>query len=127
MFEIVRNPLPLTFSSRRIAVADLNRPQDPDLHAIYLELTRAGLSEVDLRSWYFATANNALVQNDPADRRVWLPTYGYGSYAYLRVSDTANRQLWESMGYAVTELPSFHRLARGLGSVHCIQKYLARE
>jgi hypothetical protein len=126
-FEILRNPLPLTFHSEKIPVSALNQPQDPDLYAIYEELTNAGLSEVDLRSWYFATANNALVQNDPADRRVWLPTYGHGAtYTYLQASDKVNRQLWESLGYRVTELPSFHRLARGLGAVHCIQKYLAR-
>ena len=126
-FEVLRNPLPLTFHSRKIAVASLNLPQDPDLHAIYLELNKAGLSEVELRSWYFATANNALVQNDPTDRHVWLPTYGHGAaYSYLQASDATNRKLWESLGYTVTELPSFHRLARGLGAVHCIQKYLAR-
>src|SRR5688500_8453169 len=126
-FDVIRNPLPLTFHTQKIAVSALHQPHDPDLHAIYVELTNAGLSEVDLRSWYFATANNALVQNAPADRHVWLPTYGHGAtYSYLQASDAANRQLWESFGFTVTELPSFHRLARGLGAVHCIQKYLAR-
>ena len=126
-FDVIRNSLPLTFYTKKIQVSALNQPQDPDLHAIYLELTNAGLSEVDLRSWYFATANNALVQDAPTDRHVWLPTYGQDpNYTYLKGSDAANRELWESFGYTVTELPSFHRLARGLGAVHCIQKYLAR-
>lgn len=125
-FETIRNPLPLTFDPQTIPVAALNRPDDSNLYAIYLQLTNAGLTEVTLRSWYFATANNALVQNDAADRRVWLPTYGHGSYSYLQASDQANKELWEDLGYTVVMLPSFHRLARGLGAVHCIQKYLDR-
>ena len=125
-YAVIRNPLPLTFQSKTVPVAAFNRPDAPALFAIYNELTKAGLAQVDLRSWYFATANNSLVQNDPADKRVWMPTYGHGSYAYLQASDQDNKAVWEALGYQVELLPSFHSLARGLGAVHCIQKYLAR-
>lgn len=125
-FEVIRNPLPLTYASRKISVEALNRPQDRKLYEIYLALRNAGLTEVDLRSWYFATANNALVEITSAARRVWLPTYGYDDYSYLEESDNRNREIWENMGFEVTLLPNFHRLARGLGAVHCIQKYIER-
>ncbi len=136
-YTVIRNPLPITFSSRMVPVSAFNRPHDPELFSIYTTLTATGVSQVELRSWYFATANNALVQNtqDAGDKKVWLPTYGYdlqspGSsekdYSYLQSSDNANKQIWENLGYNVEMLPSFHRLARGLGAVHCIQKYVSR-
>ena len=51
-FEVIRNPLPLVYID------------DP--------IKR-------LRTWYFATSNNLLVQNDDgAGKAVWLPSYGYG-------------------------------------------------
>jgi len=124
--SVIRNPLPLTFFSKQIQVSQLNDPTDPQLYAIYQQLTQAGVTQVALRSWYFATANNALVQVAHNDKRVWLPTYGHGTYSYLAESDAANKRIWERLGFTVTLLPSFHRLARGLGAVHCIQKYLAR-
>jgi hypothetical protein len=125
-YAVIRNPLPLTYYSEMRPVADFNVPNDPELFAIYNELTSAGLAQVELRSWYFATANNALVQNDPADKRVWMPTYGHGAHAYLQASDRDNQKIWEALGYQVELLPNFHSLALGLGAVHCIQKYIAR-
>ena len=136
-FDVIRNPLPLTFTSQIINVSELNRPNDPDLYAIYTTLSAAGLTQVELRSWYFATANNALIQNGGTapERKVWLPTYGHDlrapgtyerDYSYLQTSDNENKRIWEGLGYTVEFLPSFHKLARGLGAVHCIQKYLSR-
>ena len=50
-FEVIRNPLPLTYVD------------DP---------------EARVREWYFATSNNCLVEIHGDSRRVWLPTYGHG-------------------------------------------------
>jgi hypothetical protein len=77
------------------------------------------------RSWYFATSNNALVQNAPA-RHVWLPTYGHGSWPELQATDQANAQIWTTLGFEVHELGDFHPFAENLGAVHCIKKYLER-
>ena len=121
-----------------VDVSRFNRPNDPELYSIYTTLTNAGVAQVELRGWYFATANNALVQNatDSNDKKVWLPTYGYDlqspgtsekDYSYLQASDNANKLIWENLGYSVEMLPSFHSLARGLGAVHCIQKYVSRD
>jgi hypothetical protein len=79
------------------------------------------------RLWYFATANNALVESRP-DRgpTVYLPTYGHGAWTALTATDEANREIWEGLGYAAVLLTDFHPFAENLGAVHCITKYLAR-
>jgi hypothetical protein len=94
-FDVIRNPLPLVYVD------------DP-----------AGR----VRLWYFATANNALVEPG----RVILPTYGHGAWESLEVVDRANADLWRSLGYDVVELVDCHPLAEALGVVHCIKKYLRR-
>ena len=94
-FEVIRNPLPLVYVD------------DP--------VER-------VRLWYFATANNALVEPG----RVILPTYGHGAWESLEVVDRANADLWRSLGYEVVELVDCHPLAEALGVVHCIKKYLRR-
>lgn len=99
-FKVIRNPLPLTYMD------------DP---------------ESQVRTWYFATANNALVQiSGKADRRVWLPTYGHGDWTALQETDRANRDIWTDLGFSVTLLGDFHPFAENLGAVHCIKKYLDR-
>jgi hypothetical protein len=97
-FEVVRNPLPLAYM-------DDSRGKN--------------------RSWYFATSNNALVQNSPT-KEVWLPTYGYGDWTELAKTDDANKKIWADLGFVVHQLPDFHPFAENLGAVHCIKKYLAR-
>lgn len=97
-FDMARNPLPLVYVD------------DP------------GNKE---RIWYFATSNNALVQNSPT-KEVWLPTYGYGEWSDLSKTDAANKKLWEDLGFKVHQLPDFHPFAENLGAVHCIKKYLSR-
>ena len=97
-FEVARNPLPLIY------VDDVVRKE---------------------RLWYFATANNALVQNAPT-KQVWLPTYGHGAWQELRVIDDAQDQLWQRLGFDVHRLSDFHPFAENLGAVHCIKKYLER-
>jgi hypothetical protein len=99
-FEVLRNPLPLTYVD------------DP---------------EARQRFWYFATSNNCLVQIDDAEgNHVWLPTYGHGAWSELAATDDANRRLWEELGFTVHQLADFNVFAQNLGSVHCIKKYLAR-
>lgn len=98
-FAVIRNPLPLAY------VDDPARRE---------------------RTWYYATANNALVQIADDSRRVWLPAYGFGGWSALEVTDEANVELWRSLGFEPTLLTDFHPFAENLGSVHCIKKYLAR-
>jgi hypothetical protein len=99
-FEIVRNPLPLVYVD--------------DEHA-------------RLRLWYFATANNALVERPSSGpATVYLPSYGYGAWQSLAGTDEANRELWEELGFHTVALTDFHPFAENLGAVHCITKYLAR-
>jgi hypothetical protein len=97
-FDVIRNPLPLVYMD------------DP---------------AAKQRSWYFATANNALVQNG-STKEVWLPTYGYGDWTSLQKTDAANRAIWEGLGFTTHMLTDFHPFAENLGAVHCIKKYLAR-
>ncbi len=98
-FRVVRNPLPLTY--------------DDD------ERGR-------VRKWYFATANNALVQVTKTSRDVWLPTYGHRKWPELTATDAVNRDIWLSLGFVVHELGDFHPFAVNQGAAHCVKKYLAR-
>lgn len=125
-FTVIRNPLPLTFSKQTVKLEELNHSENEKLYRIYLELRNLGLTEVELRNWYFATSNNALVEITDTFKRVWLPTYGYDEFKYLEDSDKKNQDIWENLGFEVTMLPNCHVLASGLGAVHCIQKYIER-
>ncbi len=98
-FRVVRNPLPLTY---------------------------ADFSNDKRRIWYFATANNALVEVAGGRKRVWLPTYGYGSQQHLRATDSRNKRIWEDLGFEVDLLGDFNPFASNLGAVHCICKFLQR-
>ncbi len=105
-FAVIRNPLPVTHADGRRWIDGTPR---------------------QIRRWYFASANNCLVQIDPmAGDRVWLPTYGHEAWRELAATDAANRAIWEELGFAVHELPSCHVLAQSHGSVHCIVKELER-
>lgn len=105
-FEVIRNPLPLTHAHGRQLVEGEER---------------------DVRLWYFATANNCLVQIDgEAGNEVWLPTYGHRGWSELAATDAANRRIWEGLGFTVHELPSFHAFAQKFGAVGCITKCLER-
>ena len=97
-FKVVRNPLPLTY---------------------------ADFPSEKRRYWYFATANNALVEVSN-NKRVWLPTYGYGAQQHLRATDARNKRIWEDLGFEVDLLTDFNPFASNLGAVHCITKYLQR-
>lgn len=94
-FDVRRNPLPLVYAD------DVERRE---------------------RMWYFATGNNALVD----DGVVYLPTYGHGAWPELAVTDQENGRIWADLGYRVVFLADFHPFAENLGAVHCIKKYLSR-
>lgn len=94
-FEVIRNPMPLVY---------VDDPGDRT------------------RFWYFATANNALVE----DGHVYLPTYAYGEWESLAPVEARNVEIWEDLGFTVHLLADCHPLASSLGAVHCIKKYLAR-
>ena len=80
-FVVIRNPLPLVYC---------DRVEDSE------------------RDWYFASANNALVRQDPsADEIVWLPAYGHGNWPALAATDAANAAIWRELGFEV-------RIGRGL-------------
>lgn len=98
-FTVVRNPLPLVYQD------DTSRRT---------------------RYWYFATANNALVEIDGTNKRVWFPSYGYGAWGNLAATDQANKQIWEGLGFTATMLGDFHPFAFNLGAAHCITKYVTR-
>jgi hypothetical protein len=105
-FDVSRTPLPLA-------------PFDADGG-------RFGLSG-DVRTWYWATANNCLVQIDEgAGNHVWLPTYGHEPYTWLQKTDEAVKDIWAGLGFEVHQLGDFNAFAQNEGSVHCIKKYLAR-
>ncbi|MGH9224673.1 MAG: hypothetical protein ACRD2W_13050 [Acidimicrobiales bacterium] len=100
-FAVIRNPLPLAYVD------------DPDAR---------------VRFWYFATANNALVQvSEAAGNHVYLPSYGHGGWASLRPVDDRNETIWRDLGFTTHVLGDCHPLAANLGSVHCIKKFLARD
>lgn len=100
-FDVIRNPLPLAYVD------------DPDSR---------------VRFWYFATANNALVEiRSEDDRHVFLPTYGHGAWDVLEPVDDRNEEIWRELGFTTHLLGDCHPFAENLGSVHCIKKYLARD
>jgi hypothetical protein len=103
-FEVTRNPLPYTS---------------------YDEWDEE--NRVWVRTWYFATSNNALVEVAGEARQVWLPTYGYGPWEHLKRTDDANAEAWTDLGFTVRQLPDFHPLAQWSGAVHCVKKYVRRE
>ncbi|HEX2053217.1 MAG TPA: hypothetical protein VHJ78_05740 [Actinomycetota bacterium] len=98
-FEVLRNPLPLTY---------VDYPGER------------------VREWYFATSNNCLVEIAGDSRRVWLPTYGHGPWEDLSATDEANKRIWEELGFEAVQLGDFNVFAQNLGAVHCIKKYLMR-
>jgi hypothetical protein len=103
-FEVVRNPLPLTWGDGRRVFEG---------------------QECDVRMWYLASANNCLVQIGPGcGDRVWLPTYGHGAWREMAPIDSANKAIWCGLGFRVHQLGSFHSFAQRYGALHCIAKDL---
>ena len=52
------------------------------------------------RLWYFAAANNTLVQmSNDKGKIVWLPTYGHGQWKSLSSTYKANSEIWQNLGF----------------------------
>ena len=99
-FDVIRNPLPMVFCDQ---------------------------PETRLREWYFASSNNALVQDCPeGGRLVLLPTYGHGNWPELAATDETNASLWRGLGFDVRPIAGCQALAENLGGLHCIAKVLER-
>ncbi len=75
-----------------------------------------------VRTWYFASSNNVIVSGDT----VWLPRFGYGTWAELAATDEANAQIWCDLGYQVVFAGESPALAENLGGLHYLTKCLAR-
>ncbi len=94
------------------------------------ELAAAGALDtatVKIRDWHHITWNNCLVENSPSKgKHVYLPTFGYGSYADLKAIDAEMKSIWEALGFTVHLLGDFNKFAERQGVVHCIKKYLTR-
>lgn len=121
-FAVCRNPLPLVYWVEDVA-RDYFRSRDPETFRV---LEERNVDQVPLYHWFFATANNALVQDLASDRRVWLPTYAHGDWTSLAATDAANAELWAKLGFTPHLLGDFLPFADRLGAVHCITKYLER-
>jgi hypothetical protein len=78
------------------------------------------------RLWYFASANNALVEIDGERKTVWLPTYGYGRWSNLEVTDRMNDTIWSQLGFETRMVGDFHPFAVNLGALRCVTKCLVR-
>jgi hypothetical protein len=98
-FNVVRNPLPLIYHDNQITKT---------------------------RHWYFASANNALVEIDGSTKNVWLPTYGHGLWKALVTTDRMNEAIWQRLGFNTRLLGDYNQFAVNLGSLHCLVKCLAR-
>lgn len=96
------------------------------VHRNPLPMAHVADPERRVRTWYFATGNNALVEIAGGRGRVWLPSYGHEPWPELAETDEANRRVWEGLGFECELMPDFHPFAQGLGALHCIKKYLAR-
>jgi hypothetical protein len=112
-FEVVRTPLPYVAADEQGPF----RVRLPDGRIIVVR---------GIRTWYYATSNNCLVQIDGDARDVWLPTYGHETFEELATTDAEHKRIWESLGFTVHQLGNFHPFAMRLGALHCIKKYLAR-
>ncbi len=98
-FTVLRNPLPLVY-------------RDDEVNRV--------------RSWYFASSNNALVEITAERKRVWLPTYCSDEHAELETTDRANCEIWQGLGFETHQLGDFHPFAANLGAAHCMTKCLQR-
>jgi hypothetical protein len=81
------------------------------------------------RKWYFATANNCLVQFDRDNKTkniIWMPTYGYQPWEVLKGTDEYIKNVYNNLGFEVRMLTNFQPFAENLGALHCIKKYLKR-
>lgn len=99
-FDVIRNPLPL----------------------IYVDD-----EEERVRTWYFASYNNALVEiKGEEDRTVWLPTFGHGSWQELEVTDRENEAIWQRLGFHVIRLGDHHAFAAYTGAIQLVNRHIRK-
>lgn len=98
--EVLRNPMPL------IWVDDVDKRH---------------------RTWFHVPVNNVLVEDcGPAGRGVLLPCFGQDHWSELEIVDSANRQIWENLGFTVRPIPGLLALAENRGALHCMCKVIKR-
>lgn len=79
------------------------------------------------RTWFHVPVNNVLVEDcGPAGRRVLLPCFAQDHWAELEAVDSANRQVWERLGFEVRPIPDLLALAENRGALHCMCKVIER-
>lgn len=132
-FEVIRNPLPIAYvddaNQDAWSKAKFKRYANARYKGaleVYEFMNDSGIASLPVRTYYFATANNALVENSANRKQVWLPSYGHGAWPELSATDLENKSIWEQLGFSVHMLGDFHPFAQNLGAVHCISKYLRR-
>jgi hypothetical protein len=134
-FAVIRNPLvhrPRIGDSFSLAHLKqlASKPGNAALATAVKELSSGGAVDstvVRVRDWYHIAWNNCLVENSSAvGRHVYLPTFGHGNNADLKVLDDDMAALWGKLGFTVHLLGDFSPFAARQGVVHCIKKYIAR-
>jgi hypothetical protein len=134
--KVHRNPLVHrpTVGRQKRTLSELRQlaatPDYQDLIPAIDEVAAAGAGDatsVAVRTWHHITWNNCLVENSTkVGKHVYLPTYGHGPNADLKVVDDAMGALWEELGFTVHPLGDFNAFAERQGVVHCIKKYMRR-
>ncbi len=127
-FLVLRNPLPIVpvmhsgggLWSR--AAVERRLGGLPGASGVMRELHARRLSRVAVRRWRALSQNCCVVFEDPDDRRVLLPKYAEGQYAYLEPCERHNAALWRQRGYRVTEVAGAQAFAFENGSLHCVLK-----
>jgi len=126
--EILGTPLhPLSLHKYFNEIAD-------DLTAQGLAVIRTPLpmiytddAEQRTRHWYYASANNVLVQKTAEKANaVWVAEYGHDHWPELSKTDVCNAEFWETLGFSVHQIPSGQKLAENLGGLHCLAIILQR-
>jgi hypothetical protein len=107
-------------------IANGLRAQGFAVHRNPLPLTYVDDDETLARNWYFASANNALVEITNESKTIWMPSYGFGDWKYLSATDEANKAVWESLEFEVITIDDIHPFAEHSGALHCIKKVLQR-
>jgi hypothetical protein len=135
-FDVLRNPLvhwrQETSRPSYAELLDMSRGPDGDwIVEAVKDLGRLGAKDdtpITVRVWHHITWNNCLVEAESSDgSHVYLPTFGHGQAAKLKVVDDAVKSLWEeNLGFTTHMLDDFNAFAERQGVVHCIKKYVRR-
>lgn len=123
------------FTGRKMTIKHLQNlalqnPEDQDVNSLMKDFISLGARENDVahvRNWHHITCNNCLVENSKTfGKHVYLPTFGHGEYAELKLLDEHMKAMWENFDFTVHQLGDFNSFAKRQGVVHCITKYIKR-